>query len=101
MPREDTQFKPGHKRSKGRPRGSKNKISKRALNAIYKSLEDAEDDIEILKDMDKATYWRIVAGLIPKDIDLQAQISGDKHRPININFVSGKDVDSSGETEEK
>ena len=70
MPREDTQFKKGHKGG-GRKKGSKNKISKVALNAIYRDLQDnAGDSIELLRDKDLSTYWRVIAGLIPKDLDI-------------------------------
>ncbi len=71
MPSSDTQFKPCHKRGKGRKKGSKNKISKVALNAIYRDLTDnAGDSIELLRDTDLSTYWRVIAGLIPKDLDI-------------------------------
>lgn len=70
MPSSDTQFKPGHKRGRGRKKGSKNKVSKRVLNAIYKSLDDADESLKLLKDKDLAAYWRIVAAQIPKDLDI-------------------------------
>ncbi len=43
MPKEDTQFKKGNKYG-GRKKGSKNKISKVALNAIYRDLTDNAGD---------------------------------------------------------
>lgn len=70
MPSSDTQFKPGNKAGKGRKKGSKNKVSKRVLDAIYKSLADADITIEDLKNKDLAAYWRIAAGQVPKDIDV-------------------------------
>ena len=70
MPSSDTQFKPGHKRAKGRKKGSKNRVSKRVLNAIYKSLEDADTSLKDLKDKDLGAYWRIAAAQVPKDIDV-------------------------------
>ena len=75
MPSSDTYFKPGHKLAKGRKKGSKNRVSKRVLNAIYKSLDDANDSIKLLKDNDLATYWRIAAAQVPKDLDVKH--SGD------------------------
>ena len=76
MPSSDTQFKKGNKAGKGRKKGTKNKISKVALNAIYRDLTDnAGDSIELLRDTDLSTYWRVIAGLIPKDLDVK--YSGD------------------------
>ena len=76
MSNKDTQFKPGNKAGKGRKKGSKNKISKVVLNAIYRDLTDnAGDSIELLRETDLSTYWRVIAGLIPKDLDVK--YSGD------------------------
>ena len=95
MARKDTQFKKGNKQGKGRPKGSKNKISKRVLDAAYKSLgEDAFEYMDMLKDTDLSTYWRLMFGLIPKDIDLHADIDARITTPITVNFIEsdkGKD----------
>ena len=71
MPSSDTQFKPGHKRGKGRKKGSKNKVSKKVLNAIYENLEDADASLKRLKSENLAAFWRIAAAQIPKDLDIQ------------------------------
>ena len=71
MPSKDTQFVKGQSgNKKGRPKGSKNKVSKRVLNAIYKGLEDADVSLKLLKDKDLAAFWRIAAAQIPKDLDV-------------------------------
>ena len=70
MASKDTQFKKGNKAGKGRRKGSKNKVSKRALDAIYKSLEDADESLKLLKSEDLAAYRRVIAGLIRKDLDV-------------------------------
>ena len=76
MPSKDTQFVKGQSgNKKGRPKGSKNKVSKRVLNAIYKSLEDADESLKLLKSEALAAYWRIAAAQIPKDLDVKH--SGD------------------------
>jgi len=83
MPSSDTQFKKGNK---GRRSGSKNRISKVALNAIYKDLrENAGASIELLRDKDLATYWRVIAGLIPKDLDINH--SGN----LNVSVIAYED----------
>ena len=72
MPSKDTQFVKGQSgNKKGRPRGSKNKVSKRVLNAIYRSLEDADESLKLLKSEDLAAFWRIAAAQIPKDLDIK------------------------------
>ncbi len=70
MASKDTKFKNGHAGGPGRPKGSKNKVSKRVLNAIYKSLEDADESLKLLKKGDLSAYWRIAAAQIPKDLDI-------------------------------
>ena len=87
MPSSDTQFKPGHNRAKGRKKGSKNRVSKRVLNAIYESLEDADESLKLLKSEDLAAYWRIAAAQIPKDLDVKH--SGD----VTVNVVDYSDDD--------
>ena len=85
MPKEDTQFKKGNKCG-GRKKGSKNKISKVALNAIYRDLQDnAGDSIELLRNTDLSTYWRVIVGLIPKDLDINH--SGN----LNVTVVDYQD----------
>ena len=89
MPSSDTQFKPGHKLAKGRKKGSKNRVSKRVLNAIYRSLEDADESLNLLKSEDLAAFWRIAAAQIPKDLDVKH--SGD----VNVSIVDYKPDDES------
>ena len=87
MASKDTQFKKGNGGGPGRPKGSKNKVSKRVLNAIYKSLEDADDSLNLLKKEDLAAYWRIASAQIAKDLDIN--YSGD----ISVTIVDYQDDD--------
>ena len=106
MASKDTQFKKGNKAGKGRKKGSKNKVSKRVLNAIYKSLEDADESLKLLKDEDLATYWRIVAAQIPKDLDINnsGNISvtvvhyseDDEYQPVNVAQRNEKKLNGDG-----
>ena len=86
MPKEDTQFKKGNKYG-GRKKGSKNKVSKRVLDAIYKSLEDADESFNLLKKEDLAAYWRIASAHIAKDLDIN--YSGD----VSITIVDYSEDD--------
>ncbi len=87
MGSKDTQFKKGNGGGPGRPKGSKNKVSKRVLDAIYKSLEDADESFNLLKKEDLAAYWRIAAAQIAKDLDIN--YSGD----ISVTIVDYEDDD--------
>ncbi len=86
MPKEDTQFKKGNKGG-GRKKGSKNKVSKRVLNAIYRALEDADESRKLLKDKELAAFWRIAAAQIPKDLDVN--LSGN----VSVTVVDYQDDD--------
>ena len=86
MPSKDTQFVKGQSgNKKGRPKGSKNKVSKKVLNAIYRALDDADDSLNQLKDKDLAAFWRIAAAQVPKDLDVNH--SGN----INISVIDYQD----------
>ncbi len=87
MGSKDTQFKKGNGGGPGRPKGSKNKVSKRVLDAIYKSLEDADESLNLLKSEDRAAYWRIAAAQIAKDLDIN--YSGD----ISVTIVDYSEDD--------
>lgn len=63
-------FEKGHEKVGGRKKGSKNKVSKRVLNALFEALEDAPESLKLLKAEDLAAFWRIAAAQIPKDLDV-------------------------------
>ncbi len=74
-------FEKGHEKVGGRVKGSKNKVSKRVLNALFENLKDAPESLKLLKGKDLAAFWRIAAAQIPKDLDVNH--SGN----INISVV--------------
>ncbi len=92
-------FEKGNQFGRGRPKGSKNKLSRDYLAALATDFKaNGKDAIELLRDSDISTYNRILAGLIPKDIDLTAEIAGDKTRPIVVQFAK-PDKDSNEDSE--
>ena len=68
MPSSDTQFKKGHS---GRPKGAKNKITKAYLKAIAKDFDKyGAQVIARVREEEPAVYWKLIAQLIPKDLDV-------------------------------
>ena len=82
MGSKDTRFKNGNKAGKGRPKGSKNKITKAWLNALSKDF--VENQVEVLDKLRKdelPVYARLVAQLVPRDLDVN--LTGN----INISVI--------------
>ena len=79
MPRSDTQFRPGQSGNPaGRPKGSRNKINERTLEllrALTKG-QDGADSLKGLRDDDPTAFWRIVAGLLPKQAEGDVNVAG-------------------------
>lgn len=73
MPSSDTQFKKGHP---GRPKGTKNKITKAYLKRLTDDfMEHGESVLERIRKESPDVYMRLVAQLVPKDMDVKH--SGD------------------------
>ena len=85
MAREDGQFKKGHTKSKGRPRGARNKLTQ----AYIKLLRDTFDGRgqQALDNVKDDMFLKLVGALVPKDVDVKH--SGD----VTINIVDYKDDD--------
>ena len=71
MKSKETQFKIGNSGGPGRPKGAKNKITKAFLKALTKDFaEHGVEVIKLLREKDPGLYLRIVAQLVPKDLDI-------------------------------
>ena len=69
MPSSDTQFKKGHP---GRPKGSKNKITKAYLKALTEDfLEHGKDVLERVRKERPDVYIKLIAMLVPRNLDVQ------------------------------
>ena len=81
MGSKDTQFKPGNKLGKGRPKGAKNKLTKAYLKDLYEIYLDGGKEAlkQVMKERPDG-FLSLVARLLPKDLDLKH--SGDVHIQI-------------------
>ncbi len=64
-------FQPGNTLGKGRPKGSHNKITKQTEDMLAKLTggPKAFKSLEALRDKQPAVFWRIVASLLPKQVE--------------------------------
>ncbi len=88
MGSKDTQFKAGSSGGPGRPKGARNKITKAYLDAVAKSFaKNGPEVLEIIKEKRPDVYMKLVAALVPKDLDVKH--SGD----LTIQVVNYTDDD--------
>ena len=88
MGSKDTQFKTGSSGGPGRPKGSRNKITKAYLKRLTEDfLEHGPEVLERIRSESPDVYMRLVAQLVPKDIDVKH--SGD----INVQVVNYSEDD--------
>lgn len=86
MGNKDTRFKSGNSGGPGRPKGARNKITKAYLDAVAKSFaKNGPEVLEIIKEKRPDVYMKLVAALVPKDLDVKH--SGD----INVQIVQYSD----------
>ena len=83
-PSPETRFKRGQSGNpKGRPKGSRDKITERALALISDVLTEGDAvnstaGLMKLRDQDPATFWRLIVGLFPKDVHVKGDYT-DAH----------------------
>ena len=88
MPREDGQFKKGHKRSKGRPKGARNKLANVWIKDLYELyLEVGKEKLRQAYDDRPDGVMKHIAALVPKDLDVKH--SGD----VTVNLINYTDDD--------
>ncbi len=93
MPSSDTQFKKGNK-GPGRPKGSRNKITKKYLDDLVASYaEHGKEMIEKVRVDEPVVYLRLIAALVPKDLDIKH--SGD----VTVQIVNYGDIDEQADSE--
>jgi hypothetical protein len=80
------QFLPGHSGNGGRPRGARSRLAESFLEVLRESFEEAHANgkscgahaVRRVRDEDPATYTKIVANLLPK------QITGEDDQPVAV-----------------
>jgi len=89
MPREDTQFKPGHLCGPGSSEGSKNKLGEFFLRALAQDFEEhGEEAIVRMRENSPGEYVRVIAGLMPKELLLEVSQEEDAKWVINAQPMS-------------
>ena len=71
-----TRFQPGNKMSKGRPNGSRHKLGEQFLSKMQADFVlHGEGVIEKVRQTEPAQYLRIIASLMPKEMDVKTSKS--------------------------
>jgi len=86
MPNKDTKFKPGQSgNSKGRPKGSRHKLSEAFVSALYDDfIESGAETIRKLREKDAIAYARVIASVIPRNIDVTGHVhQTHEHRAVS------------------
>ena len=107
MASKDTQFKLGGSGGPGRPKGSKNKITKAYLKALTKEVtKHGAEVLERVRKESPEVWLRLAAQLVPKDIDVRH--SGDVTVQVvnyseddeyqSVNVVQRKEEKLNGDT---
>jgi hypothetical protein len=74
-------FKKGWKGGPGRPKGSKNKLSEAFITALCADfMENGKGAIDRLQENSPGEYLRVIASVLPKDINLDQTV---EHTVIN------------------
>jgi hypothetical protein len=94
MGSEVTQFKAGSSGGPGRPPGSKNKVTEEFLRVLAADFKKhGKSVIERVREESPDVYLRLVAQLVPKDLDVKH--SGD----VTVSVIQYVDTDA-GESAE-
>lgn len=102
-------FQKGHAGGPGRPVGNRNKLSEKFIQALYQDFEDnGMNAIRLCRLTDPATYCRIIASLVPKELkldvretmsdaeisqQLQKFLAADLENPIDGKTIEGEFVE--------
>ena len=81
-------FEKGHSGGPGRPKGSRNKLAESFLKALADDFE-ARGVAAIVKvrEADPSTYLKVIASLLPKEIDLEVAQSFVVETPMPIEDI--------------
>ena len=86
MASEDTQYRAGSSGGPGRPKGSKNKITKAYLDTIVEAFDECgKEVVDRLIEKRPDVFIKLVADLVPKNMDINH--SGN----LNVSVIAYED----------
>ncbi len=75
MPKNDTKFKVGNPGGPGRPKGSRHKLGEEFIAALCADFtKHGEKAIKKLQELSPGEYLRVIASILPKDINISQDI---------------------------
>ena len=96
--KQDTRFKPGQSGNPaGRPKGSRNKISEKLLEALASDFDAHGKEVVEKVRMDRpADYLKIVASLVPKQMEIDDFRSHRKAQDLSDDELAAIALQSNG-----
>jgi hypothetical protein len=88
--KQDSRFKPGQSGNPaGRPKGSRNKVSEKLLEALAIDFEDhGKEVIEIVRAERPADYLKIIASLVPRQMEIDDLRTSRKAEDLSDNELA-------------
>jgi len=93
-------FKQGNAGGPGRPKGSRNKLGEAFIQTLYADfIEHGAGAIEAVRTDDPATYMRVVAALLPRELEVKRPLAdlSDDELANALEFIRAAIASDSGD----